>query len=134
MNIPANIEKENEENNNILNDNFLNDSTAFLDKIKTPIILEELYLKLYTSTKKILIIIIIISVFILYIHTDEFITLKNITDKENFTTKLKAKQKGRKYLDQCLEEININNQKFEISLNPKITMIIPVYNTGEILK
>ena len=134
MNIPANIEKENEENNNILNDNFLNDSTAFLDKIKTPIILEELYLKAYTSTKKILIIIIIISVFILYIHTDEFITLKNITDKENFTTKLKAKQKGRKYLDQCLEEININNQKFEISLNPKITMIIPVYNTGEILK
>ena len=52
MNIPSNIEKENEENNNILNDNFLNDSTAFLDKIKTPIILEELYLKAYTSKKK----------------------------------------------------------------------------------
>ena len=104
------------------------------DRIKTPKILEQLYLNLYKIANKIFFIILIIAVFLLYIHTDKFITLKDITDKENFTTKLKAKEKGRKYLDKCLEEKNIKNKKFEISEKPKITMIIPVYNTGELLK
>ena len=104
------------------------------DRIKTPKILEKLYLNFYKIANKVFFIILIIAVIFLYIHTDKFITLKDITDKENFTTKLKAKQKGRKYLVQCLEEKNIKNQNFEISEKPKITMIIPVYNTGEFLK
>ena len=48
---------------------------------------------------------------------------------------MKAIYKGRKYLDKCLEGQLINNQKkFEKTNNPKITMIIPVYNTGELIK
>ena len=53
-----------------------------------------------------------------------FLTLKDITERENFITRTKALKIGRKYLDICLEGTFINNQKFNISNNPKVSIII----------
>ena len=76
----------------------------------------------------------IILLFFFY-KKESYYAIKYITNDETLTTRMKAMYKGRKYLDQCLEEKLINNQrKLEISNNPKITMIIPVYNTGELIK
>ena len=64
----------------------------------------------------------------------KFLLLKNITTKENFTTQMKALRKGKQYLNDCLEGKLLNKEKFEISKNPKVSMIIPLYNTGELIK
>ena len=61
----------------------------------------------------------------------KFLLLKNITTKENFTTQVKALRKGKQYLNDCLEGKLLNE---EISKNPKVSMIIPLYNTGELIK
>ena len=58
----------------------------------------------------------------------------NITERENYTIKTKAKRKGREYLNKCLEGKLINNRIFKLSENPKVTIIIPLYNTGKRIK
>ena len=63
-----------------------------------------------------------------------FKILQNITSKENFTNKNTVKYRGRKYLDKCFKGILSQNENFEISKSPKITMIIPIYNTGTLIK
>ena len=40
----------------------------------------------------------------------------------------------KKYIDQCLKGRLINNKKYKISNNPKITIIIPFYQTGDLIK
>ena len=64
----------------------------------------------------------------------KFLLLKNITTKENFTTQMKALRKGKQYLNDCLEGKLLNEEIFEISKNPKVSMIIPLYNTEELIK
>ena len=64
----------------------------------------------------------------------KFLLLKNITTKENFTTQVKALRKGKQYLNDCLEGKLLNEEIFEISKNPKVSMIIPLYYTGELIK
>ena len=78
--------------------------------------------------------IILIIIYKLYYIIESHIILDNITYKENFTSKNKAFEKGKKYITLCLKGILINNQKFQISKNPKVTIIIPIYNTGELIK
>ena len=102
-----------------------------LEKIKSlPKKLSKYYLIIKIFTLLLLIIIIII-----YLELEnKFLTLKDITKKENFITKTKALKSGRKYLDICLEGLLINNQIFNISNNPKVSVIIPLYNTGKRIK
>ena len=64
----------------------------------------------------------------------KFLLLKNITTKENFTTQVWVLRKGKQYLNDCLEGKLLNEEIFEISKNPKVSMIIPLYNTGELIK
>lgn len=80
-----------------------------------------------------ILIFIIILVFI-YKEKNKFITLMNITERENFTLKTKAKRKGREFLNKCLEGKLINNRIFKVSENPKVSIIIPLYNTGKRIK
>ena len=84
------------------------------------------------ATKKILVIFLV--VLILYYKILSLIFLENITDKENFTSKFKAIKKGKKYLDQCNKGILIKRGIFPLSNIPKISIIIPLYNTGERIK
>jgi len=77
--------------------------------------------------------ILIFTIFLVFIYKEKnkFITLMNITDRENYTMQAKAKRKGREYLNKCLEGKLINNKIFKISENPKVSIIIPLYNTGK---
>ena len=70
----------------------------------------------------------------LFIQKKTHIFLYNITDKENYTSRNKSLRKGKKYLKQCLKGRLINKERFQISKNPKITIIIPLYNTGKSIK
>ena len=96
--------------------------------------LEQLYNNLFIKTKKYIIFAILL-VLLLDMKGDyiNFKILKNITDKENYITKNRVKLKGRKFLDKCLRG-ELINKTFEISNYPKITIIIPIYNTGELIK
>ena len=87
--------------------------------------------------------IIIISLFIILIILPEIkdfennyknIILKNVINKEIFTSKKNSLKSGRKFINNCLKGININNIRFKVFKEIKITIIIPVYNTGEIIK
>ena len=80
--------------------------------------------------------ILIFAIFLAFIYKEKnkFITLMNITERENYTIKTKAKRKGREYLNKCLEGKLINNRIFKLSENPKVTIIIPLYNTGKRIK
>ena len=75
-----------------------------------------------------------IIVLILYYKIQSFIFLDNITDKENFTSKFYSIKKGKQYLDQCNKGILIKRKKLEVSNSPKVSIIIPLYNTGERIK
>ena len=114
----------------------INDSTPFLDKEKSSLNLEQFYNIIYTKTKKFTIFIPFLILLFAYSQSEDnnLKILQNITYKENFINKNRVKYKGRKYLDNCLKGNLINNKKFEFSYNPKITMIIPIYNTGELIK
>ena len=79
-------------------------------------------------------IIIIIIILIFEYKIQYYIMLDSITHKENFISKTKALGKGKVYLDQCLKGILINKNKFQISKNPKVTVIIPLYNSGKFIK
>lgn len=84
---------------------------------------------------KIVLMILVLAFAIIYFNVkNKFLLLKNITTKENFTTQMKALRKGKQYLNDCLEGKLLNKEKFEISKNPKVSMIIPLYNTGELIK
>ena len=83
-------------------------------------------------TKKLVLIFII--VLILYYKIQSFIFLDNITDKENFTSKFRSIEKGKQYLDQCNKGILIKREKLEVSNSPKVSIIIPLYNTGKRIK
>jgi len=65
--------------------------------------------------------ILIFTIFLVFIYKEKnkFITLMNITDRENYTMQAKAKRKGREYLNKCLEGKLINNKIFKISENLK---------------
>ena len=113
-----------------------NDKVAFIEKKEyheeSNKIINDLLQK--KNMLKILFLISIIIIFFFYFKIDEYITLDNITEKEHFTTRNKAIRKGLKYVEQCLKGQLINNQTFQVSNNPKITMIIPVYKTGDFIK
>ena len=87
--------------------------------------------------------IIIISLFIIIIimpeiknfdHNYKNIILKNIINEEIYTSKKNSLKSGRKFINSCLKGININIKRFEAFKEIKITVIIPIYNTGEIIK
>ena len=80
--------------------------------------------------------ILLFAIFLAFIYKEKnkFITLMNITERENYTIKTKAKRKGREYLNKCLEGKLTNNSIFKLSENPKVTIIIPLYNTGKRIK
>jgi cellulose synthase/poly-beta-1,6-N-acetylglucosamine synthase-like glycosyltransferase len=44
-----------------------------------------------------------------------------------------ALKSGRNYMNKCLEEID-NNITFNISKNPKISVIVPIYNSQKTIK
>ena len=85
-----------------------------------------------TLNKKLFVILIILLILNYKIQT--LIFLDNITDKENFTSKFKSLKKGKLYLDQCMMGRLIKEIKIKTSKIPKITIIIPLYNTGERIK
>lgn len=62
------------------------------------------------------------------------IVLDSITNKENFISKTKAIRKGKLFLEQCLKGRLNNKIKFQIAKKPKVTLIIPLYNTGKLIK
>ena len=76
----------------------------------------------------------LIILLILNYKIQTLIFLDNITDKENFTSKFKSLKKGKLYLDQCMMNRLINGIKISTSKYPKVTIIIPLYNTGERIK
>ena len=53
--------------------------------------------------------------------------------KSNYTRE-EALTKGKIYLNKCLQRLLFNHQNFLISDNPKITVIIPIYNGEKIIK
>lgn len=86
--------------------------------------------------KKLIILFLIISltlILFLYFKIPDYQILDNITYKENFTRKNKSLKKGKKYIDLCLKGKLINDKRFELSNNPKITIIIPFYKTGKLI-
>ena len=110
-------------------------TTELINKTESYWNLDQVYYDLFSRKGiiKILFIVLIIA-FFLFININDFIILENITGKENFTTKIKAFRKGKKYIDQCFQGQLITNQTFKKVEYPKVTMIIPVYNTGELIK
>ena len=92
---------------------------------------------LLTVLKKIIIVIlsimIIIIIYYLYLKNQPNIMLDNITDKENFISKNLALNKGKKFLTLCFKG-RLKQKIFEKTKNPKITIIIPLYNTGELIR
>ena len=84
--------------------------------------------------KIVYILIFVIFLVFIYKEKNKFITLMNITERENYTIKAKAKRKGREYLNKCLEDKLINNRIFKVSEIPKVSIIIPLYNTGKRIK
>ena len=109
-----------------------------IQKNKRIIIFYEKSKIIYQGILKIKIVIFLIMILIiiykLYFKIQQYIILDNITNKENFTSKNKAWRKGKKYLTQCLKGSLTNEQNFQISKSPKVTIIIPIYNTGELIK
>ena len=83
--------------------------------------------------KKIILVILMVLMILNY-NIQKFIFLENITDKENFTSKFKLLKKGKLYLDQCMNNILINRTNKVETVIPKVTIIIPLYNTGERIK
>ena len=67
-------------------------------------------------------------------HNYKNIILKNIINEEIYTSKKNSLKSGRKFINSCLKGININIKRFEAFKEIKITVIIPIYNTGEIIK
>jgi len=65
----------------------------------------------------------IILIIILFCRLNLFIANKTIKWQRE-----KALKKGRNYLNKCLEGV-IKNTTFTISNNPKISVIVPVYNS-----
>ena len=88
--------------------------------------------KYFLPTKIIIALFIISSIFIYYKVKIKFITLQNIVNnKENFTTTTNIIKFGKKFFDLCLQGKLMTDKIFKQIQNPKITMIIPLYNTGE---
>lgn len=81
----------------------------------------------------ILFILFIISSEIKYYHRYKRIIIKNIKEKENYTNKIEALKNGRKFLNTLLKD-NYINKKFKIFKHPKISIIIPLYNSEKFIK
>ena len=123
--------------NNYKNENE-NEILSSTKKNKNGIFFHEKSKIFYLNILKIKIVILLTMIFIIiykiYFNIQQHIVLDNITHKENFTSRVKAWRKGKKYLTQCLKGSLIKKQKFQISKDPKVTIIIPIYNTGELIK
>ena len=131
------INSENVKNSSCLNRNKLN--VALIILIISFEKIEKIYINI-TSNKKLIKIIktsfftlLLLRYFILF-NTPEYIILDKITEKENYISKYKAIRKGKNYIDKCFKDELINQQKFEHSENPKISIIIPVYKTGKLIR
>jgi len=70
--------------------------------------------------------VILIMLFLLIIVIFSLIKLSKANRKE-------ALKSGRNYMNKCLEEI-ANNITFNISKSPKISVIIPIYNSQKSIK
>ena len=70
----------------------------------------------------------IILIIILFCRLSLFIVNKTIKWQRE-----KALKRGRNYLNKCLEGV-IKNETFTISNNPKISVIVPVYNSQKTIK
>ena len=73
-------------------------------------------------------------------HKQNYLTKLNIINKNKlYGTKYRiprkeALKRGRNYLDKCLEGLLFTHKEFTISNEPKITVIIPVYNGEKMIK
>ena len=54
--------------------------------------------------------------------------------KSNRLPRKEALKRGRKYLDKCLAGLLFNHKEFQISKEPKISVIVPVYNAEKLIK
>ena len=102
----------------------MNKSSFFSFKIVIVwiIIIKNYYLSIYIANK--------------HYNIERFIfkkTKREFKKRINYSRK-EALTRGRKFLNICLEEKLINNIKFKKSKKPKITVIVPIYNSGPYLK
>ena len=90
---------------------------------------------------------IIIMILFLFVKITIFLISKSLTVKRNILTWIKgefnknknysreeALTRGRNFLNICLEEKLINNIKFTKLNKPKITVIVPIYNSEQYIK
>ena len=71
-------------------------------------------------------------IFLLFILLNSIFII-NIDSKICIKRK-KALSKGKKYIQKCFEDILLNNNSKAITLAPKISIVIPVYNCQNIIK
>ena len=86
-----------------------------------------------------LFIIIVIIVIIILVLIIKYLTISKVSPKikikkYNEYTREEALQKGRNYLDKCLDGQLIKKAKFKKIKNPKISVIIPLYNNAKKIK
>ena len=92
--------------------------------------------------RKVIIPIFILLIFFLYTSTlrkknqqnNEIITKYETTNDKINKSREKALTRGRNYLNKCLEGLLFNHKEFTISIEPKITIIVPLYNDEQIIK
>ena len=90
---------------------------------------------------------IIIMILFLFVKITIFLISKTLTVKRNILSWIKgefnknknysreeALTRGRNFLNICLEEKLINNIKFTKLNKPKITVIVPIYNSEQYIK
>ena len=66
-------------------------------------------------------------------HIEVITEYETTNDKINISRE-KALTRGRNYLNKCLEGLLFNHKEFTISNEPKITIIVPLYNDEQIIK
>ena len=72
-------------------------------------------------------------IFVLYFLRSNNIFVDNFDKQKNDNPETKSILKGKQYIDLCLKNQLIKNFKIQFTINPRITVIIPVYNTGDII-
>ena len=87
-------------------------------------------IKLNLRKKNFYLFITIIIIFLIFL----LILIISIKIKIKKSPREKALIRGRKYLNKCLEGLNIRNKTYKKYINPKISIIIPVYNSQNTIK